>query len=666
MTDPPSHAPSTATEKQQNILRVETKATPWLDAAEFDAVGRGLLIAASLFPSPSGEESSHRCFPPGMGGRAELEESLRRVAVWADRAEGGRLPHAVETSAALAAILLGDAAARDAGPGRGPVSGTFALLATRQAYASAVVRAINGMADASMKNRAGMRPGSGMSVSALCDKLGVPGWIVDLRHDSAHNDLPALPSLRLAAKALLAFLGDRYWAEMARLRGEGMAAALGILARYKAAAKASAVEESAKAAAKIAKAGERRRAKEEAKKNRKSKKLKKDNAGESNGKEDDGKNDGISEFGRFSIFAEPSSQSRKRVTGAPPEECMAPAAAAGPVSETSTISAEPGEADKSLPMPSEKKMESPLHLAQEFLQEVPIDTGLRALMSFLVWGGVGDLPLDRGALIPGSPATIPATPQGFDKIKGRHRQLLVVVASAWTGFSRALLINIVEHILHIEQILQGGSRVDAGFERKLFFLSSWATHLLSREFNANFDPLLASRSQTNLLEKKAWRWTDDQREFMAGSAPFIALKRWKFPLNSLLERVTQGSMSGGDTVSELAKVFEGLVQNGKAPENQKVVIKSNVKLTTSRREEDELNSGAGPISLEAMEAMLSDTEDGPPGHRPISALEGGNPPNSDCSMHPEGEAGVTMQPAWSRVEHWEPCPIGTIPGYSPY
>ncbi len=42
--------PTTISEKQQNILRFNTKLTPWSGVAEFDAVGRGLLLATALFP----------------------------------------------------------------------------------------------------------------------------------------------------------------------------------------------------------------------------------------------------------------------------------------------------------------------------------------------------------------------------------------------------------------------------------------------------------------------------------------------------------------------------------------------------------------------------------------------------------------------------------------
>lgn len=55
-----------------------------------------------------------------------------------------------------------------------------------------------------------------------CARLSLPGWIVQLRHDAAHGDLPDEGRLREGAEAALRWLRLNYWvAERRRLeRGE--------------------------------------------------------------------------------------------------------------------------------------------------------------------------------------------------------------------------------------------------------------------------------------------------------------------------------------------------------------------------------------------------------------------------------------------------------------
>ena len=40
---------------------------------------------------------------------------------------------------------------------------------------------------------------------------GMPRVLVDVRHEAAHNELPSLPLLRLAAEQALAWLTEYYW-----------------------------------------------------------------------------------------------------------------------------------------------------------------------------------------------------------------------------------------------------------------------------------------------------------------------------------------------------------------------------------------------------------------------------------------------------------------------
>ena len=43
----------------------------------------------------------------------------------------------------------------------------------------------------------------------------MPRLLVDVRHEAAHNELPALPLLRVAVRAALAWLAGGYWQRQA-------------------------------------------------------------------------------------------------------------------------------------------------------------------------------------------------------------------------------------------------------------------------------------------------------------------------------------------------------------------------------------------------------------------------------------------------------------------
>ena len=72
-------------------------------------------------------------------------------------------------------------------------------------YSLTVVRMVNGIADSSQKGRVAA------SVASLANAAGLPRLLVDLRHESTHNDLPSLPALQLAAVQALSWLATNYW-----------------------------------------------------------------------------------------------------------------------------------------------------------------------------------------------------------------------------------------------------------------------------------------------------------------------------------------------------------------------------------------------------------------------------------------------------------------------
>jgi ribosomal biogenesis protein LAS1 len=94
------------------------------------------------------------------------------------------LPHALESTLALLTVILHDHSS--------PSSSSFLHL--RQSYAAAILRLVNGLVDP-------LQLGAyARSIASIAAQLGLPSWLVELRHAATHEDLPSLQVLREAAK----------------------------------------------------------------------------------------------------------------------------------------------------------------------------------------------------------------------------------------------------------------------------------------------------------------------------------------------------------------------------------------------------------------------------------------------------------------------------------
>jgi ribosomal biogenesis protein LAS1 len=96
------------------------------------------------------------------------------------------LPHALES---LLSILV--AVQQDNASGTHPPSSSLSL---RQSYATALIRLVNGLVD---PLQAGTYARSILSIAA---QIGLPVWLVELRHAATHEDLPSLELLRDGVK----------------------------------------------------------------------------------------------------------------------------------------------------------------------------------------------------------------------------------------------------------------------------------------------------------------------------------------------------------------------------------------------------------------------------------------------------------------------------------
>ena len=159
-----------------------------------------------LYPH-SGEDGSE-----GASRRASkrrIVQALDTIDAWRLR---GRVPMAVEATGTLKRLeLLDDAEEEgekdtDTDKGKGTNKNKNAdVQSLRLQYSLAIVRFVNGVADAGQKGRVAA------SVASLAHQAGLSRLLVDIRHESTHNELPTLRVLRLGARQALEWLRHRYW-----------------------------------------------------------------------------------------------------------------------------------------------------------------------------------------------------------------------------------------------------------------------------------------------------------------------------------------------------------------------------------------------------------------------------------------------------------------------
>lgn len=101
------------------------------------------------------------------------------------------LPHALESTLSLLVILVQDDAKQQS-------------LYLRQAYAAAIIRLVNGFVDP-LQYGAYARP-----IASIAHQLGLPQWLVELRHASTHEELPSLELLREAANEVCLIIPDLF------------------------------------------------------------------------------------------------------------------------------------------------------------------------------------------------------------------------------------------------------------------------------------------------------------------------------------------------------------------------------------------------------------------------------------------------------------------------
>ncbi|KAH3850339.1 ribosomal biogenesis protein LAS1L-like [Dreissena polymorpha] len=146
---------------------------PWVDREEFRNVYKELY--------------SHDIFLQ--------QHAVDRIAAWEARSLS-RLPIAVESTAAFIKANIAYVSTSQ------PVGNDQRL---REIYSMAVIRFVNLFTERNQQ-----KPHA-LPVHLAASYLGVPNWIVDLRHESTHAALPSLTEFRAAAAWCLEWLKSQFW-----------------------------------------------------------------------------------------------------------------------------------------------------------------------------------------------------------------------------------------------------------------------------------------------------------------------------------------------------------------------------------------------------------------------------------------------------------------------
>ncbi|KAH7104697.1 Las1-domain-containing protein [Auriculariales sp. MPI-PUGE-AT-0066] len=150
---------------------------PWAALSELEQV------CTWIFSDESAHDSRAKA-----AGKA-LTPHATQLAAWRVAAP---LPHALESALSFLAAELSD-------------DGRTSALVVRQAYASAMVRFVNGLVDA---RQYGVYA---RSIAAIASEIDLPSWFVEIRHAATHEDLPSLEILRDASREALQWLLHHYF-----------------------------------------------------------------------------------------------------------------------------------------------------------------------------------------------------------------------------------------------------------------------------------------------------------------------------------------------------------------------------------------------------------------------------------------------------------------------
>lgn len=123
--------------------------------------------------------------------------AVNKLSAWKSITQ---LSHALESTLGLLTVTLQDSSASQ--PSSSAVLSGYNL---RQCYSTAIIRLVNGLVDP-LQSGVYAR-----SIASIAAQLGLPAWLVEVRHAATHEELPSLGVLRDAAHESLRWLFHNYF-----------------------------------------------------------------------------------------------------------------------------------------------------------------------------------------------------------------------------------------------------------------------------------------------------------------------------------------------------------------------------------------------------------------------------------------------------------------------
>ena len=125
-------------------------------------------------------------------------KGINMVNIWRSRLSHRGIPVSVDLTAALVSAYIGNTTS---------IYGNE--YQAQMSSAMAIVRFVNGVTD---QHQTGIYA---QSVQEIADKINIPDWMVDLRHEATHAKLPGFDILKRGLIIALNWLDSNYWEETA-------------------------------------------------------------------------------------------------------------------------------------------------------------------------------------------------------------------------------------------------------------------------------------------------------------------------------------------------------------------------------------------------------------------------------------------------------------------
>ncbi|GAX20988.1 hypothetical protein FisN_1Lh344 [Fistulifera solaris] len=605
--------------RRNERLREHARLNPWRDVFEFERVGEALLLSPELLQSNdqiiTPETESYRASVI-----ARLEDALQQVNIWKSRTNA--MSHSIESTAALAQIILRD------------MQATVSSTELRLAYSSAILRAINGLADVLQQQRV-----NAASVAVLCQQLGIPSWLVGIRHESTHNQLPSMAVLRLSAKSLLHYFRQVYWDPLARAKLDHWNDANSLLQAYHKAALQNVFETEEpvtlpedKPSVKSEPPDRKQEKFEETELKALLFPFQQSKLGTS--------------FNRFAVLQSTSKKTqekKKRPKRKPP---------------VAKIQKKPRKAVKIIQLASGKS--TCASCGQAFVKaNVPLNILRHALLSYLIWKGP-----DFDEMIVGGVLFAEAYDQGvddsFELLKQRYLPLIQSACRAWPGFLTTILVHLMDALLSMEAIDQESSSSSDDLVTKISLLEQWVRCLLSKDSLVQTFPILGS-------ELKCYKSGD--------TIHCRSLRSLQLPLNSLCDRCEDDGLTDPSSSSYiLAKLFQDMLGDERVRYfGAKCIPEKEVVMQESSQDKAVGHDGTKPIlpaalSLEEMEELLfGDNCDTTRTPQLAESIENNSmlveSDKAAAAEEPYDARQTPLRKCWVRCSKWDVCAIGSLPGH---